>query len=126
MVLAAYSAGPIAAQSIARIYVEPFGNKQDQLRQETIRLLKVRKDIQVASSADNADKVLTGTDRTYIKDDAGFSAVDVELRTKAVCRSGYAALPARISEKAQQMIDVHWHRSSLARTVEQGAFQEQA
>ena len=67
MILAALGAGALGGQSIARIYVEPFGNQQDPLREETIRLLKSRKDIQVADRADNADRVLTGTDQTYIK-----------------------------------------------------------
>lgn len=79
MVLAAYLAGILSGQSIARIYVEPFANKQDSLREETIRLLKSRKDIQVVSSVDDADKVLTGTDQTYIK---GYLARNPRVRYK--------------------------------------------
>jgi hypothetical protein len=72
-------AGTLPGQSISRIYVEPFGNNQDSLQEETIRLLKSRKDVQVASSVDNADRVLTGTDQTYIK---GYLARNPRVRYK--------------------------------------------
>ncbi len=79
MILAAILAGTADAQSILRIYVEPFGNQQDALREETIRLLKNRKDVQVASTAGDADRVLTGTDQTFIK---GYLGRNPRLRYK--------------------------------------------
>ena len=44
MVLAIFLTGTLTAQSIVRIYVEPIGNPQDPLREETIRLLDLADD----------------------------------------------------------------------------------
>ena len=69
---------PSAGGPVIRIYVEPFGNKSGGgLRDETIKLLRNQKELIVVTSAADADRVLTGTNETYIK---GYLARNPRLR----------------------------------------------
>jgi len=62
------SACALTGQSVTRVYVQPFGSSSgDGVREETIKLLKGQKAIRVAASEAGADRVLTGSDRTYVK-----------------------------------------------------------
>jgi hypothetical protein len=58
----------VFGQTAIRIYVEPFAsNTGDSLREALIKLLKGQKEVSVAAAPGAADRVLTGTNRTYIK-----------------------------------------------------------
>jgi hypothetical protein len=62
------SVSALTGQSVTRIYVEPFISKStDTFRVETIKLLKTQKGIEVVADIANADRVLAGSDQTYIK-----------------------------------------------------------
>jgi len=61
------SAGALAGQAPARIYIEPLDKDGGGLRKEMIKLLKDRKDVTVVTTEPGADRVLSGTNQTYIK-----------------------------------------------------------
>ena len=55
-------------QTVTRIYVESFAaNGGDSLREELIKLLKGQKEVSVVGASGAADRILSGTNRTYIK-----------------------------------------------------------
>jgi len=60
--------GIVTGQTVTHLYVEPFGSKTpDPLREETIKLLKSQKEVLMVPTEASADRVLSGTNQTYIK-----------------------------------------------------------
>lgn len=68
VVAALLSASVARSQSVTRLYVQPFDGKSgDPFRQAAIKLLKDKKNITIVASEAAADRVLSGTNQTYVK-----------------------------------------------------------
>ena len=68
LAIALLCAGSVAGQSGTRLYVQRFDNdNDDSLREQTIRLLKNHKGITIVANTNGADRILTGTNQTYVK-----------------------------------------------------------